>query len=121
VQHQRQPPPIKIPKFKEEHDPNAYMEWEQKVDQFFSIHRVSDQEQVDLVVLEFEEYAMTWWYQICMDNYNQEPLVASWMDQLLPNSCKEKKDFKTPSKSSQDPTPNDEGLSCFLLRLLNMA
>jgi len=80
VQHQRQPPPIKIPKFKRKHDPNAYMEWEQKVDQIFSIHRVSDQEQVELVVLEFEKYVITWWHQICMDNYNQEPPAASWMD-----------------------------------------
>jgi len=56
------------------------MECEQKMDQIFSIHRVSDQEQVDLVVLEFEEYAMTWWHQICMDNYNQEPPAASWMN-----------------------------------------
>jgi len=29
---QRQPPPIKIPKFKGENDPNLYIEWEQKVD-----------------------------------------------------------------------------------------
>ena len=50
------------------------------MDQIFSIHRVSDQEQVDLVVLEFEEYAMTWWHQICIDNYNQEPPATSWMD-----------------------------------------
>jgi len=70
---QRQPPPIKIPKFKLENDPNLYIEWEQKMDQIFNIHLVSDQEQVDLVVLEFEDYAMTWWHQLCMDNINQEP------------------------------------------------
>ena len=57
---QRQPPPIKIPKFKGENDPNIYIEWEQKVDQIFNIHLVSDQEQVYLVVLEFEDYSMTW-------------------------------------------------------------
>jgi len=50
------------------------------VDQIFNIHLVSDQEQVDLVVLEFEDYAMTWWHQLCMDNINQKPPVASWMD-----------------------------------------
>jgi len=50
------------------------------VDQIFNIHLVSDQEQLDLVVLEFEDYAMTWWHQLCMDNINQEPPVASWMD-----------------------------------------
>jgi len=80
VQPPRQPPSIKISKFKGEHGPNAYMEWEQKVDQIFNIHRVSEQKQVDLVVLEFEEYDMTWWHQVYMDIYNQEPRAASWMD-----------------------------------------
>jgi len=61
---QRQPLPIKIPKFKGENDPNLYIEWEQKMDQIFNIHLVGDQEQVDLVVLEFEDYAMTWWHQL---------------------------------------------------------
>ena len=70
---QRQPPPIKISKFKGENDPNLYIEWGQKVDKIFNIHLVSDQEQVDLVVLEFEDYATTWCHQLCMDNINQEP------------------------------------------------
>ena len=50
------------------------------MDQIFDIHLVGDQEQVDLVVLEFEDYAMTWWHQLCMDNINQEPPAASRMD-----------------------------------------
>jgi len=50
------------------------------MDQIFSIHLVSDQEQVDLVVLEFEDYVMTWCHQLCMDNINQEPFVASWRE-----------------------------------------
>ena len=50
----------KISKFKGENDPNIYIEWEQKVDQIFTIHVVSHQKQVDLVVLEFKDYAMTW-------------------------------------------------------------
>jgi len=40
------------------------------VDQIFNIHLVSDQEQVELVVLEFEDYAMTLWHQLSMDNIN---------------------------------------------------
>ena len=47
----------KIPKFKGENNPNIYIEWEQKVDQIFTIHVVSHQKQVDLVVFEFEDYA----------------------------------------------------------------
>ena len=37
----------KIPMFKGQNDPNIYIEWEQKVDQIFTIHVVSDQKQVD--------------------------------------------------------------------------
>jgi len=47
TQAKRQPPPIKILKFKGESDPNIYIEWEQKVDQIFTIHVVSDKEQVN--------------------------------------------------------------------------
>ena len=50
------------------------------MDQIFNIHLVTDQEQVDLVVLEFEDYVMTWWHQLCMDNINQESLTTSWRD-----------------------------------------
>jgi len=50
------------------------------VDQIFTIHVVSDQEQVDLVVLKFDDYAMIWWHQLSMDNINQEPLMASQRD-----------------------------------------
>jgi len=50
------------------------------VDQIFTIHVVSDQKQVDLVVLEFEDYAMTWWHQLCIDNINQESFATSWRD-----------------------------------------
>ena len=70
----------KIPKLKVENDPNIYIEWEQKVDQIFNIHVVIDQKQVDLVILEFEDYAMTWWHQLCMDNINQESFATSWRD-----------------------------------------
>ena len=47
------------------------------MDKIFTIHVVSDQKQVDLVVLEFEDYAMTWWHQLCVDNINQESLATS--------------------------------------------
>ena len=70
----RQPPPIKIPKFKGEHYPNVYLKWEQNIDQIFNIRDISDQKQVDLVVLESEEYAMT-----CMAS-NQGPPTASWVN-----------------------------------------
>ena len=58
----------------------VYLEWEQKIDQIFNILVISNQEQVDLVVLEFEEYSMTWWHQLCMENLDQWSPMTSWMD-----------------------------------------
>jgi len=52
----------------------------QNVYQIFSIYVVSEQEQVYLVVLEFEDYVMTWWHQLFMDNIDKEPLATSWRD-----------------------------------------
>jgi len=61
----------KIPKFYGGSDPKIFLDWEAKVDQIFNENHVKDQAQVDLVVLGFLDYAMTWWHQLCMDNINQ--------------------------------------------------
>jgi len=54
----------RFPSSKGENDPNIYTEWEQNIDQIFNIYLTRDQEWVDLVVLELEDYAMTWRHQL---------------------------------------------------------
>lgn len=56
-----------------------YLDWEAKVEQNFKVNNVEDQRQVDLVVVEFKNYVMTWWHKVCKDNF-QGPSAASWMD-----------------------------------------
>jgi len=59
--------PSRFPSSKKRITLRSTLNGRKKVDQIFNIHLVSDQEQLDLIVLEFEDYAMTWWHQLCMD------------------------------------------------------
>jgi hypothetical protein len=42
-------------------DPDAYIEWEERCDQIFRFHGFSKAKRVDLAVMEFSGYALTWW------------------------------------------------------------
>jgi len=47
---------LKIPNFQGKNDPEAYLEWEKKVDWIFDCHSYSEQKKVKLVVIEFTEH-----------------------------------------------------------------
>jgi hypothetical protein len=51
---------LKIPVFKGKTDPEAYLKWERKVKMIFDIYRYSEEKKVNLVVVEFTDYAMVW-------------------------------------------------------------
>jgi len=62
-QHQHRPskisfPYVKLPSFSGESDPNIYLGWEAKVEKFFNIHEVQEDQKVKLASLEFLDYAM---------------------------------------------------------------
>ena len=44
---------LKIPNFQGKNDPEAYLEWEKKVDWIFYYHSYSEQKKVKLVIIEF--------------------------------------------------------------------
>ncbi|KAF1894492.1 hypothetical protein Lal_00008019, partial [Lupinus albus] len=48
-------------------NPEAYMEWETKVEQVFDSHNYSEEKKVKVDALEFKEYAMIWWDQLQKD------------------------------------------------------
>ena len=48
---------FQMPKFKGEEDPNAYIDWELKVEKIFRIHNYSEEKKVAMASLEFEYYA----------------------------------------------------------------
>jgi hypothetical protein len=58
---------MKIPSFQGKNDPEAYLEWEKKVELIFECHNYSEEKKVKLVVIEFTDYAIIWWDQLVMN------------------------------------------------------
>ena len=70
---------LKIHSFQGKNDPEAYLEWEKKVDCIFDCHNYSKTKKVKLVVIEFMNYALIWWDQnvISRRRSGERPIV-SW-------------------------------------------
>ncbi|XP_058006770.1 uncharacterized protein LOC131182138 [Hevea brasiliensis] len=51
---------MKIPPFQGKANPDAYLEWERKVDLIFDCHNYSEEKKVKLAVVEFTDYAIVW-------------------------------------------------------------
>ncbi|XP_039687225.1 uncharacterized protein [Medicago truncatula] len=70
---------IKIPSFVGKSDPEAYLEWETKIEQIFNCHNYSDLEKVHIASIEFKEYALVWWDQLIKDRrrYGERP-IDTW-------------------------------------------
>ncbi|XP_073061780.1 uncharacterized protein [Primulina eburnea] len=70
---------MKIPSFHGKSDPEAYLEWEKRVEFVFACHHYSEQKKVRLAVVEFLDYALIWWDQLVTTKrkYNERP-IESW-------------------------------------------
>ncbi|KAK5770645.1 hypothetical protein PVK06_046798 [Gossypium arboreum] len=55
---------LSIPPFQGKSDPEAYLEWEKKIELVFECHNYSECKKVKLAVIEFSNYAMIWWDQL---------------------------------------------------------
>ena len=52
---------MKISSFQGKNDPEAYLEWEKRVELIFECHNYSKEKKVKLVVIEFTDYVIIWW------------------------------------------------------------
>ena len=52
---------MKIPSFQGKSDLEVYLEWKKKMEFIFDCHNFSKAKNVKLVVIEFSDYAITWW------------------------------------------------------------
>ena len=67
-----------IPSFQGKNDPDAYLEWERKVELIFYHYNYS-KEKVKLAVVEFIDYAIVWWDQITLSRRrNRERPIDTW-------------------------------------------
>ena len=70
---------LNIPPFKGRSDPDAYLEWELKIEHIFSCHNYDDATKVKITAAEFSDYALIWWNKLQKERArNEEPLVGSW-------------------------------------------
>ncbi|GMI71038.1 hypothetical protein HRI_000773100 [Hibiscus trionum] len=72
-------PKITVPPFQGRYDPDAYCDWENRVDLLFEYYQCPEEDQVPLLTLEFTEYASIWWSQLVRNRrLNGEAKITSW-------------------------------------------
>ena len=70
---------MKIPLFQGKNNPEAYLEWEKKVELIFECHNYSEEKKVKLVVIKFTDYAIIWWDKLVMNRMrNHERPIETW-------------------------------------------
>ncbi|XP_061353685.1 uncharacterized protein LOC133298423 [Gastrolobium bilobum] len=72
---------MKIPSFQGRNDPEAYLEWERKMELVFDCHNYSLLKKVKLAAIEFSDYAIVWWDQFVSNRrrHGERP-IETWED-----------------------------------------
>ncbi|XP_071916198.1 uncharacterized protein [Coffea arabica] len=70
---------IKIPAFQGKSSPEAYLEWEQRIEMVFECQDYTDDQKVKLATLDFTDYAIVWWEQERTSRCrNRERQISTW-------------------------------------------
>jgi hypothetical protein len=70
---------IKIPSFQGRNDPEAYLEWEKKIESTFACHNYLEEKKMKLAVIAFTDYAIIWWDQLVTNRRkNNERPIETW-------------------------------------------
>lgn len=68
-----------ISSFQVKNNPEAYLEWEKKVELVFDYHNYSTLKNVKSVAIEFIDYAIVWWDQLVVNKrQNHERSIKTW-------------------------------------------
>lgn len=72
---------LNIPPFKGKNDPEAYLEWEMKIEHVFSCNNYEEDQKVKLATTEFSDYDLVWWNKLQKKRArNEEPMVDTWTE-----------------------------------------
>ena len=72
---------LKIPTFDGKNDPDAFLEWEIKIELVFDCQNFSELKNVRLAASEFVGYAINWYDQVVIHRRrNGGPPIATWDD-----------------------------------------
>lgn len=65
--------------FQEKNDPDAYLEWEKRMELVFDCHNYSKLNKVKLATIEFTNYDIVWWDQLMLNRRrNGEHPIETW-------------------------------------------
>jgi len=54
---------LNVPSFKGRSDPNAYLDWEMKIEHVFTCNDYTEEQKIKLAAAEFFDYALVWWHK----------------------------------------------------------
>ncbi|XP_071914048.1 uncharacterized protein [Coffea arabica] len=70
---------LKIPSFQGKSDPEAYLEWERKIELIFDCNHYTESQKVKLGAIEFTDYAAIRWDELRIkQRRNEEPAIQTW-------------------------------------------
>ncbi|KAF8045386.1 hypothetical protein N665_5040s0001 [Sinapis alba] len=72
---------LKIPPFHGKTDPDAYLEWEKKIELVFNCQHYSEIKKIQVAATEFYDYALSWWDQLVTNKRrNGELPIDTWAE-----------------------------------------
>ncbi|XP_019184978.1 PREDICTED: uncharacterized protein LOC109179930 [Ipomoea nil] len=75
---------MSMPNFQGKSDPDAYLEWESKVERVFDCHNYSERKKVKFVALEFTDYATLWWDKLVLTRRRSgDRPIESWREMKI--------------------------------------
>ena len=75
---------MKIPSFQGKNDPEAYLEWEKKMEWVFDCHNYLELKKLKLATIEFSDYAIVWWDQLVVNRRrNREYPIETWEEMKI--------------------------------------
>ncbi|KAI3457182.1 hypothetical protein Pfo_013845 [Paulownia fortunei] len=74
---------VKIPPFQGRNDPEAYLEWEKKMEMVFECHNYFENKKVKLAAIEFTDYAIIWWDQLLKERRKNHERLKTFHSKLL--------------------------------------
>ncbi|XP_027912791.1 uncharacterized protein LOC114188764 [Vigna unguiculata] len=73
---------LNVTPFKGRSDPEAYLEWELKIEHVFSCNNYSEEQKVRLAATEFSDYALIWWNKLQRQRIRDEEPLVDTLDEM---------------------------------------